>query len=134
MARSTCGRKPARRRSSPRSWGNNWLACWPRAGRERFWKRYSGPVGEAHYKPLAGKRVVVTRAAEQCQSLVDALRAAGAEPVVVPVVAFQMPEDVAVLDDCLKTPGRFDWVFLASQNAVRALQERWATLALRGVD
>jgi uroporphyrinogen-III synthase len=91
-------------------------------------------VGEAHYKPLAGKRVVVTRAAEQCQSLVDALRAAGAEPVVLPVVAFQMPEDVAVLDDCLKTPGQFDWVFLTSQNAVRALQERWATLALRGVD
>ena len=91
-------------------------------------------MGEAHYKPLAGKRMVVTRAAEQSQPLVDALRTAGAEPVVLPVVAFAVPEDVAALDDCLKAPERFDWVFLTSQNAVRALQERCAALALRGVD
>ena len=91
-------------------------------------------MGEAHYKPLAGKRVVVTRAAEQSQSLADALRAAGAQPVLLPVLAFAVPEDAAALDDCLKTPGRFDWVFLTSQNAVRALEERWAALTLRGVD
>jgi len=91
-------------------------------------------VGETHYKPLAGKRVVVTRAVEQSQSLVDALRAAGAEPVVLPVVAFAVPEDVAALDDCLKTTERFDWVFLTSQNAVWALEERCAKLGLRGAD
>src|SRR6516162_9307274 len=98
MGHSTCGRKPARHRKSPLSSGNNWLACWPRAGRERFWKRCSGPVGEAHHKPLAGKRVVVTRSAEQSQSLVDALRAVGAHPVVLPVLAFAVPEDAAALD------------------------------------
>lgn len=91
-------------------------------------------MGEAHYKPLAGKRVVVTRAPEQTQSLVDALRAAGAEPVLLPLLAFAAAEDVAALDDCLKTPGRFDWVFLTSQNAVRALQERWTKLGVRGVE
>jgi len=91
-------------------------------------------VDETRYKPLAGKRVVVTRAAEQSQPLVDALRAAGAEPAVLPVVAFTAPDDVAALDDCLKTPGQFDWVFLTSQNAVRALQERWAALGLHGAE
>ena len=45
-------------------------------------------MGNAGSKPLKGKRVMVTRAAEQSQTLVDALREAGADPVVAPLVAF----------------------------------------------
>ena len=86
---------------------------------------------EKGYKPLAGKRVVVTRALEQSQSLVDALRDAGADPVLLPLVAFAPPDNPAELDACLKNPARFDWVFFTSQNALRAVQQRCAALKLQ---
>ena len=75
---------------------------------------------EKTHKPLAGKRVVVTRALEQSQSLVDALRDAGAEPVLLPLLAFAPPDDLSELDDCLRKSGtQFDWVaFCTSQNAL----------------
>ncbi|HUL34305.1 MAG TPA: uroporphyrinogen-III synthase [Candidatus Eisenbacteria bacterium] len=85
-------------------------------------------MGEAGTKPLAGKRVMVTRAAEQCGALVDALREAGAEAVVMPVVAFAAVERPKELDRWLTGAARLDWVFLTSQNAVRALEERCAAL------
>jgi uroporphyrinogen-III synthase len=87
-------------------------------------------VGEKTYKPLAGKCVVVTRALEQSQSLVDALRDAGGEPVLLPLVAFAPADNLAELDACLKNSARFDWVFFTSQNALRAVQQRCATLDL----
>jgi uroporphyrinogen-III synthase len=87
-------------------------------------------VAERNFKPLAGKRVVITRALEQSQSLVDALRGAGAEPVLLPLVAFAPADDLAELDACLKNSARFDWVFFTSQNALRAVQQRCAALDL----
>ena len=85
---------------------------------------------DKNHKPLAGKRVVVTRALEQSQSLVDALRAAGAEPVLLPLVAFASPDSSVDLDACLRNSARFDWVFFTSQNALRAVQQRCAELEL----
>jgi uroporphyrinogen-III synthase len=73
---------------------------------------------------LKEKRVVVTRAAEQSGSLVKALRELGAVPVVIPMVAFGAPDDVAAVDEAIRGAGRFDWMLLTSQNAIRALQER----------
>jgi uroporphyrinogen-III synthase len=87
-------------------------------------------VGEIGSKPLAGKRVVVTRAVEQSRPLAAALREAGAEPVLLPLVAFGPPDSFSELDDFLKTVGECDWVFFTSQNALRAVQERSATLGL----
>ena len=87
-------------------------------------------MGEKNHKPLAGKRVVVTRALEQSQSLIDALRDAGAEPVLLPMVAFAPADNLAELDACLKNSARFDWVFFTSQNALRAVQQRCVALEL----
>jgi uroporphyrinogen-III synthase len=87
-------------------------------------------VGEMHHKPLAGKRVVVTRALEQSRSLVDALRNAGADPVLLPLVAFAPADNLEELDACLRNSARFDWVFFTSQNALRAVQQRCAALEL----
>ncbi|HTZ47420.1 MAG TPA: uroporphyrinogen-III synthase [Verrucomicrobiae bacterium] len=80
---------------------------------------------------LAGKRVVVTRAAEQSEALVKALEEQGAVPVVVPMVAFAPPEDSRALDEVIREVGRYDWLFLTSQNALRALQERGESLGIR---
>lgn len=87
-------------------------------------------MAEKNYKPLAGKRVVVTRALEQSQSLIAALRGAGAEPVLLPLVAFAPADILTELDACLKNSARFDWVIFTSQNALRAVQQRCAALEL----
>ena len=87
-------------------------------------------MAEVALKVLRGRRVVVTRALEQSEALADALRRAGAEPVLLPMVRFAPPDDFAALDDVLRRSGDFDWVLLTSQNAARALQERCVMLDL----
>jgi uroporphyrinogen-III synthase len=87
-------------------------------------------VADPTAKPLAGKRVVVTRAAEQSLSLVAALREHGAIPIVLPLVSFEPPDDLRPLDNTMRNLGGFDWLFLTSQNALRAVQERAAFLSL----
>jgi uroporphyrinogen-III synthase len=81
-------------------------------------------VGEATPKgPLKGKRIVVTRAAEQSETLIAALQAHGATPIVLPLIEFAPPDDVKKLDETVRGLQQFDWIFLTSQNALRALQE-----------
>jgi uroporphyrinogen III methyltransferase / synthase len=88
-------------------------------------------VGEPAAKALAGKRVVLTRAAEQCEPLIRTLRERGAIPIVLPLVAFAPPDNLAPLDEAIgNSSGRYDWLFLTSQNAVRALEQRSASLGL----
>ena len=87
-------------------------------------------MGEDGANSLKGKRVVVTRAAEQSELLVRALREAGAVPVVMPMVAFGAPDDVAAVDEGIREVGRCDWMLLTSQNALRALQERCDVLGI----
>ncbi len=73
---------------------------------------------------LAGRRVLVTRAAEQAGKLSEGLRALGAEPVEVPVLEIRPPESFAALDAALSRIESYDWLILTSANAVRALAER----------
>jgi len=87
-------------------------------------------VDEDSATPLKGKRVVVTRAAEQSEQLVKALREKGAVPVLVPMVAFGLPEDLSLLDEAIRELRSYDWIFLTSQNALRALQQRSEFLKL----
>jgi uroporphyrinogen-III synthase len=87
-------------------------------------------VGEPSANPLKGKRVGVTRAAEQSEHLTRALREAGAVPVPVPLVAFALPDDLSRLDEAIRELPRYDWILLTSQNALRALQERGQLLKL----
>jgi len=81
-------------------------------------------VAESSANALWGKRVVVTRAAEQSESLLTALRERGAQPILLPMVAFAPPDDLLALDNTIRRLREYDWVFFTSQNAVRALQER----------
>ena len=74
--------------------------------------------------------MVVTRAAEQSEQLVTELKARGAVPVILSMVAFSPPDDLAPLDEAIRQLGTYDWVFLTSQNALRALRERCAALHL----
>jgi len=82
-------------------------------------------------KTLAGKRVVVTRAASQAIGLLKALQYAGAIPILLPVIQILPPEDFTPLDAALQKLNEFDWILFTSQNAVRIVRERMETLQLK---
>ncbi len=69
--------------------------------------------------PLAGKRIVVTRAEEQSGELTRLLSREGAEVIHLPVIAFTEPLELGPLDAAIKRLGKFDWLLFTSQNAVR---------------
>ena len=77
--------------------------------------------------PLAGKRVVVTRAREQASEFAEKLRARGAEPVEFPLIKIVPPSDgYAALDDTIIRVGTYDWLCFASAPAVHAFCDRLA--------
>lgn len=80
--------------------------------------------------PLAGRRVLVTRAPHQAGRLSEGLRARGVEPVEVPVLEIVGPESYEPLDDALRHLDRYDWIVMTSANTVRMLAERAAALGV----
>lgn len=82
------------------------------------------------FLPLAGRRVLVTRAAHQAGKLSEALRAVGAEPVEVPVLEIRPPASFEPLDHALRQLDHYDWLILTSANTVRALVERATVLGI----
>lgn len=82
--------------------------------------------------PLAGKRVVITRAAHQAEELAKLLRVRGAEPLLYPCIDIVPPEDTTQLDAAVKAAasGAFEWLVLTSANTVQSLAERLDALHL----
>jgi uroporphyrinogen-III synthase len=70
-------------------------------------------------RPLAGRRIVITRAPEQSRELIERLRDAGAETLSLPMVRFLDPGDTAALDASIFALDEFDWLLLTSANAVQ---------------
>jgi uroporphyrinogen III methyltransferase/synthase len=79
---------------------------------------------DADKKPLAGKRVVVTRATEQAHELARSLEALGAEVVLLPTVSFAAVENSQALEAAIRSLTEFDWILFTSQNAVRFFCQR----------
>jgi uroporphyrinogen-III synthase len=80
--------------------------------------------------PLAGRRVLVTRAAHQAGKLSDGLRALGADPVEVPVLGIGPPKSFKALDRALHQIPHYDWFIFTSANTVRAVVDRAAELGV----
>lgn len=70
------------------------------------------------HKPLAGKRVLVTRARAQASDLSRALEALGAIPLELPVITFADPLDFAPLDTALAKLAHYQWLIFTSANGV----------------
>ncbi len=75
--------------------------------------------------PLHNQRIVVTRSAEQADSLCDKLEALGATPIRFPVIQFD-PLPAPELDDALSQLEQYAWLLFTSGNAVRFFLERVA--------
>ncbi len=74
--------------------------------------------------PLAGKRILITRARHQAGKLADALEDLGAEVLRLPTIAIIPPETYAHLDAVLEVISGFDWLIVTSANGAAALADR----------
>jgi len=83
-------------------------------------------------RPLFGKRVLVTRSAEQAGALVERLEEAGADALVCPVIEIAPPDSWEPLDDAIRDLGRTDWLILTSANAVDVFFDRLRHFGLDG--
>lgn len=74
-------------------------------------------------RPLLGRRIVVTRSAQQSAGLLEMLRALGAIPVAAPAIRLMPPDDLTPLLEAVRHLDTFDWLVCTSGNAVSALSE-----------
>ncbi len=81
-------------------------------------------------RPLARKRVLVTRPGDGATDLVRGLRRAGAVPVLAPAIEI-VPARSAALTRALRDleDGRFAWVVLTSRSTVEMLRQRLSSPA-----
>jgi uroporphyrinogen III methyltransferase/synthase len=75
-------------------------------------------------RPLAGKVVIVTRAAAQAGPFHTLLEAAGAEVVLLPTIVIEPPDSWAPLDAALARAGEYRWVIFTSVNGVTMTRRR----------
>jgi uroporphyrinogen III methyltransferase/synthase len=81
-------------------------------------------VAETARSPLAGKRIVITRATAQSEALAGELVGRSAIPIVLPLISFADPEDFTPMDAAIAQMERFDWIIFMSAQAVRAVVTR----------
>ena len=86
--------------------------------------------------PLAGARVLITRSPERSLPLVEALRNAGADALLLPLIDFERAPDQHSLDvacDALAA-GAFDWLAVSSATTVHVLAAKAAERGLALAD
>ncbi len=75
-------------------------------------------------KPLAGRRIVITRRAEQAGGLRRALEARGATVVELPTIALAPPRSWRPVDVAIGRLQDYDWVIFTSANGVESFAAR----------
>jgi uroporphyrinogen-III synthase len=80
--------------------------------------------------PLAGWRILVTRASRQSAALSQPLRELGAEVIEVPTIEIRPPQSFGALDYALLKIDHYDTLILTSVNGVETLFERYNRMGL----
>jgi len=80
-------------------------------------------------KPLAGKRIVITRARKQAETVARSIEELGGDVIDFPTIEICPPENFAEFDAALDKLSLYDWVIFTSVNSVEPFLER---LKLRG--
>ncbi len=86
--------------------------------------RFLPPPTPPTPQPLAGKIILITRAAGQAGEFRDLLTAQGARVLEMPTLEIQPPRSWQPLDDAIAQLESFDWLILTSSNAVTAFCDR----------
>lgn len=76
------------------------------------------------YRPLFGKRVLVTRSRSQASVLSEKIESLGGEPWEFPTIEITDPDDYGPMDQAIDDIGRFDWLILTSVNGVQYFFDR----------
>jgi uroporphyrinogen III methyltransferase / synthase len=84
----------------------------------------SAPAG----RPLAGRRIVVTRPRAQAPALCDLLETEGAEVVAFPTIRLAPPAEYGPVDRAIGELGEYRWIVFTSQNGVVAFLGRMEVL------
>jgi uroporphyrinogen III methyltransferase/synthase len=74
--------------------------------------------------PLAGKRIVITRARSQASRLARSIEELGGEVIEFPTIDIQPPESYAALDDAITRIDSYDWLIFTSVNGVEQFLSR----------
>jgi uroporphyrinogen-III synthase len=84
--------------------------------------------------PLAGRRVIVSRARAQASALSSQLRTLGARVLEIPFIEIRKPRSYKLLDEALREHSRYDWLVLTSVNGVAVFFERLTRLHISPSD
>jgi uroporphyrinogen III methyltransferase/synthase len=82
-------------------------------------------------RPLAGKRIVITRAREQAGQFRRLLEEAGGEVLEIPTIRIDPPESWGPLDRAISRLDEFQWLIFTSVNGVESFRQR---LVASGMD
>jgi uroporphyrinogen-III synthase len=81
-------------------------------------------------RPLAGRRILITRARHQAQSLARALEEKGAAVTAIPAIEIIPPDSYDALDAALWNARKYQWLVVTSANGAEVLAERLAGLKI----
>ncbi len=79
-------------------------------------------------RPLAGKRIVVTRTRKQAGALSVRLRDLGADVIELPTIRIDPPSDVRAFAELVQDAHGYDWIVFTSPNGVTAFFEMFYKL------
>ena len=82
------------------------------------------PASANHSLPLAGKTILVTRAASQSGQFSDRLQQLGARAIEMPALVIGAPSSWEPLDSAIAQLSSFHWLILTSHNAVDCFFQR----------
>ena len=77
-------------------------------------------------KPLAGRRIIITRARKQAGSLAQRIAALGGEAVELPTIEIEAPKDFGALDAALARIESYHWLIITSINSIDPFLARLA--------
>ena len=75
-------------------------------------------------RPLAGRRIVVTRARSQAEDLARRIEELGGEVIEFPTIEMQPPESYAALDGAIEKIHTYNWLIFTSVNGVERFLSR----------
>ncbi len=81
-------------------------------------------------KPLAGRRILITRARHQAQPLATALEENGAAVIAIPAIEIIPPDSYDALDAALWNAQKYRWLVVTSVNGAEVLAQRLRALGV----